>query len=333
MRVRRMLRGDEHAGHRTRPVVPVQDGDLRLAVRSEHGQHAPVAERVHAEDEHVRQYDRQGHQLRGLVARVADHDALVAGPLRFAVADARADLGALPVQSDAHHVRLRMADPTVHAAHQRLHVRRDERHLAEHVAFAARARHLDGRMGVRVRGQDRVQDRVGDQVAQLVRMPLGDRLRGPLPQRHSVSSHVSVSTRARGSRSSRNRFRSSTVGSPSHSRHAPVPSSRANVSLRPNYSSLPLPSAPAARLALTCGFASVSSSRRIVGGRSRRSASAMRAAGSPCRATWRIMPASMGCDATHRTWSGQSSMSNARRNPAPPVSSSIDSMPRRMRPA
>ena len=77
-----VLGGDHHGVQPDRDVVLVLDGDLRLAVRAQVGQHAVLADLGQPACQPVGQRDRQRHQLRGVVDRVAEHQALVAGALR-----------------------------------------------------------------------------------------------------------------------------------------------------------------------------------------------------------------------------------------------------------
>ena len=66
---------------RTGVVAVVLDGDLGLAVGAQVGQRAVLADLGEPARQPVRQRDRQRHQLRGVVDRVAEHQALVAGAL------------------------------------------------------------------------------------------------------------------------------------------------------------------------------------------------------------------------------------------------------------
>ncbi len=79
--VRRVL-GREHDGvepHRL--VALVGDGDLGLAVGAQVGELVALAHLGEALRQPVGEVDRQRHQLGGVVARVAEHQALVAGAL------------------------------------------------------------------------------------------------------------------------------------------------------------------------------------------------------------------------------------------------------------
>ena len=62
-------------------VLVVLDGDLGLAVGAEVRDRAVLADLRQPAREVVREVDRQRHQLGGVVARVAEHEALVAGAL------------------------------------------------------------------------------------------------------------------------------------------------------------------------------------------------------------------------------------------------------------
>ena len=80
--VGRVLGGDDHGVQADRNVVLIVDGDLRLAVRPQVGQGAVLADLGQLPRQPVGQRDRQRHQLRGVVDRVAEHQALVTGALR-----------------------------------------------------------------------------------------------------------------------------------------------------------------------------------------------------------------------------------------------------------
>ena len=88
-------------------LVVVLDGDLGLAVGAQVGQRAVLAHRAEPLGQPVGDRDRQRHQLRGVVAGVAEHQPLVAGalpvervdrvvvPLLVGVVDALRDVGRL----------------------------------------------------------------------------------------------------------------------------------------------------------------------------------------------------------------------------------------------
>ena len=74
--------GRQHDGvELDRLVAVVGDGDLGLAVGPQVGQLAALADRGEPLGEAVGQVDRQRHVLRGVLAGVPEHEALVAGAL------------------------------------------------------------------------------------------------------------------------------------------------------------------------------------------------------------------------------------------------------------
>ena len=145
----------------------------------------------------VGQGDGGGHQLRGLVAGVAEHHALVAGAdgLVAVAVHAHGDVAALLVDGGEHR-----AGPGVKAVGgivvaDLVHGAADD--VGDvHVAFGGNFAHYrhhagggDGLAGyppVGVLGQDGVQDGVGDLVADLVGMSLGDGLGSENTVCHSV---------------------------------------------------------------------------------------------------------------------------------------------------
>src|SRR5690349_10145476 len=107
-----MLGRDQNLLHRYRYSVAIPDGDLRLAVRPEEGQHTGFAHVRELPGQPMSEGDRHGHELRRLVRGVAEHYSLVPGThaVEFALAegqaglvghvDALGDVGRLPVQGD-----------------------------------------------------------------------------------------------------------------------------------------------------------------------------------------------------------------------------------------
>ena len=102
-------------------VVLVAHGDLRLAVGPQLRQLAGLAHLREPLADLVREHDRQRHQLRRLVGRVAEHHPLVAGADRSSGSsssgsccslvrrvDALRDVGRLLVDRDHHAARLRV---------------------------------------------------------------------------------------------------------------------------------------------------------------------------------------------------------------------------------
>ena len=200
-----MLRGDEDALDLDRPLVPVlvdvvADGHLRLPVGPQVRQDIGLAHLREALADPVREHDRQRHQLVGLTRGVAEHHPLVAGAdpvervlvavLRLErVVDPLRDVRRLLVDRDDHTaglgveavLRARVADLRDRLAHEPrdVHVRLG-RDLARHDDEAGRDQRLAGDAPGWVVGENRVEDRVRDLVGDLVRMPLGDGLRGEL---------------------------------------------------------------------------------------------------------------------------------------------------------
>ena len=76
-----VLAGDDDGVEADRAVAVVLDGDLGLAVRAQVRHRAVLADRGQPLGQPVRERDRQRHQLGGVVAGVAEHQALVAGAL------------------------------------------------------------------------------------------------------------------------------------------------------------------------------------------------------------------------------------------------------------
>ena len=105
-------------------VVVVLDGDLGLAVGTQVGQRAVLADLGEPLGEPVGDHDRQRHQLGGVVAGVAEHQALVAGALLVelvdgaadavlvAVVDALGDVGGLRADGDLDAAGVRRRSPS-----------------------------------------------------------------------------------------------------------------------------------------------------------------------------------------------------------------------------
>ena len=191
--LRRVLRA-EHDGVHAHGVIllVILDGDLRLAVGTQIVHQLLLAHGGQALGELVRERDRQRHELRRLVAGVAEHHALIArtvierifaGLLALErVVDAEGDVGALlvDVRDDGAGLAVKAVFGAVVAdlAHGLAHDLRNVdvalgRDLAHDVHDAGRDRALAGDAAVRILRQDRVEDRVGDLIADLVGMPFG----------------------------------------------------------------------------------------------------------------------------------------------------------------
>ena len=164
-------------------------GDLRLAVRQDVGQDMHLAHIGQTLGQRVRQLDRQGHEVFGLAAGVAEHHALIArARVLFDLAgNAHVDIRALLVQIDGDRAgvrvkavtRLGVADFADGVAGNLLVI-----HLcgggdfAEDVHRVGDGGDLAGDVAHRVLRKQRVENRVGDLVADLIGMPLGDALGG-----------------------------------------------------------------------------------------------------------------------------------------------------------
>src|SRR5438874_8939497 len=74
-----VLGGDDHGLDRVRLAVHVADRDLRLSIRPQVVGAPRLPELAEPHDELVSEGDRQRHQLGRLGARIAGHEALVAG--------------------------------------------------------------------------------------------------------------------------------------------------------------------------------------------------------------------------------------------------------------
>ena len=191
-----VLAGHDHGVERDRPVALVGDGDLGLAVGAQVGQLAALPDRREPLGEAVREEDRQGHQLGGVVAGVAEHQALVPGALlvervdgpRAALeggVDALGDVRALLADRGADAARRAVealgravvADGEHGVAHDLgdLDVRLGG-HLAGDVHEPGGHHRLHGHAAAGILGEHRVEDRVRDLVTDLVRVPLGHRL-------------------------------------------------------------------------------------------------------------------------------------------------------------
>jgi hypothetical protein len=193
--------GDQHGLEGDRLAVLVADRHLRLAVRVEVGHRAALARLGEPARQAVGQPDRQRHELRRVVARVAEHQALVPraelviGVLVVRLARAPfecgvhpgGDVGRLLDHRDLHVavVRLeaqagrRVADPPDRVAHHGLEVGLGTgADLATEQDAAGEHEGLAGHAPLRVLGHDGVEHRIGDLVRDLVGVAVGDGLGG-----------------------------------------------------------------------------------------------------------------------------------------------------------
>ncbi len=162
----------------------ILDGHLRLAVGAKVIEHAVAPRARQRLDELVRQHDRQRHELFGLVARIAEHQPLIAGASRI---DAHADVGRLLVQRRQHAARVGVeavfgagvADIADGGAGDFLKI--DDgvgRDLAGEDDQAGGDEGFAGDAAFGVLGKNRVEDRIGNLIGDLVRVSFGDGLRG-----------------------------------------------------------------------------------------------------------------------------------------------------------
>jgi hypothetical protein len=85
-----MLGGDDHRRDARRPLPLILHRDLRLPVGADVGEDLLPPHLRQPQDEAVGERDRQRHQLLGLVAGVAEHEALIPGAPGV---DAQGDVG------------------------------------------------------------------------------------------------------------------------------------------------------------------------------------------------------------------------------------------------
>ena len=186
-----MLRGQHDRVDFDRLAIDVTESDLRLGVRAQPGQAAVLTQFALALNKAVRVPDRGRHQIRGFVAGVAEHQALVAGTLvqvvfRGAV-NALGDIGRLLVVGNKHRAAF-VIDPvigivvtdTLDGVARHLDVvdvggggdfarEHHEARVAE--GFGSYAR-------VRILREDRVEDGIGNLVGNLVGVPFRNGFRG-----------------------------------------------------------------------------------------------------------------------------------------------------------
>ena len=184
-------RADHDGIDRDRLAVHVAHRDLALAVRAQPRQRLGVQQILEAARELAGQHDRQRHQLRRLIAGVAEHQALVArallGVQAQSLGDALADVRRLLADRREHGAgarvevvaRVVVADLGDGLANDRRHVdiavgrdlARDERHARGHERFARHAR-------TRVLCKQSIENGVGNLVCDLVGMAGGHGLAG-----------------------------------------------------------------------------------------------------------------------------------------------------------
>ena len=192
--------GRHHDGGAAQDVAlgVVLHGDLALAVRPQPAQLTALAHRRQTAAQGVGHSDGGGHQLRGLVAGVAEHHALVTGAdvLVALTIHAHGDVLALLVDGghDGAALGIKAVGGVVVA--DLVHCAADDAgdiHIAAggdltHDHHKAGGGHrLTGHPAIGVLGQDRVQHRIGDLVADFVGMSLGNRFRSKNTMCHLFS--------------------------------------------------------------------------------------------------------------------------------------------------
>ncbi len=183
--------GGQHHGVTARDPagVVVGKGDLALGVGTQPGERAVLAQLRVLAHQAVGEVDRRGHEGVGLVARVAEHQALVAGALilRAAAVDALVDVLGLCAERVEHRaggvvealLGAVVADLGDRVAHDLLDV-----HGGRGLGLAGDQHHarlgdgLGGDARLRVLGEVGVQNRIGDLVAHLVRVAFRNGFRG-----------------------------------------------------------------------------------------------------------------------------------------------------------
>ena len=177
----------------------VADGDLGLAVGAQVGQLPGLAHLGELLGQAVGEVDRQRHELGGVGAGEAEHEALVAStlavqrvagpldPLLEGVVDALGDVRGLPADRDLDSAGLAVeALLGVVVADLEHDVADDVHHLgvalggdlAGHVDLSGGEQGLDRHAGLGVLAQEVVEDGVADLVGHLVGVSLGHGLRG-----------------------------------------------------------------------------------------------------------------------------------------------------------
>ncbi len=178
-------------------AVGVLHRHLGLAVRPQVGQNPLLAALGQAQAEVMGQHYGERHQLRRLRAGEAHHDPLVAGTLvgadggcylRRLLLDGDDDPAAIAVEPV---LGLGVADVADDLAGYAgvVHVVMGG-YLAQDDHQAGGGGDLAGHVGLGIAGQDLVQDGVRYLVAQLVGVPLGDRLRGHVQGGRAHEGHL-----------------------------------------------------------------------------------------------------------------------------------------------
>ena len=182
----RVLGGDDDGVDTLGLTIPlIFHRYLRFAIRQDKGDGSILAGLGELVGHLVRKHDGQGHQLRGFVAGIAEHHALIARATDH-VAGSHCNIRGLLV--DGHHdlagvgIKARcpagVADVTQDPPGNALNIHIDlARDLACDEHRVGGAAGLTGHPAVRVNSQHCIQHRIRDTVAHLVGMTLGHRLR------------------------------------------------------------------------------------------------------------------------------------------------------------
>ena len=207
----RVLRAhdDRVDAHRARALV--LDRDLRLAVRAQVVELTRLADLGQPQRELVRERDRQRHELRRLVAGVAEHQALVARALvevqAAALIDALRDIGRLRVVGDEHGTTL-VVDAVVGvvvadaldgvARHlDVVHMRVGGDFTGQHHQTGV-AQGLGRDSAAGVLGENGIQNRIRNLIRDLIGMAFGDRFASEKTLRHWKSLTSARPNRATG---------------------------------------------------------------------------------------------------------------------------------------
>ena len=206
--IRRVLRGDDDVGNGNRLSVFIDNGDLRLRVRTEPRHLAALADLGQLAAKTMREHDRRRHELGSFIRGVAEHQTLVAGTLLvgllafgFAGINALRDVGRLLGDDDIdehlvgvkHIVVVDVADFADGLAGERDEIElglrgdltADDGDVGFHVSFARDA-------GKFILRQTSVEDSVRNGIGDFVRVAFAHGLRREDVTAHDVFDFVST---------------------------------------------------------------------------------------------------------------------------------------------